>query len=142
MTGGPMSGSEEDRTVADWRTESRLYRQKPGAGWLLAFLAIPVLLALIGWGALDRANNSGELAMPSVDPSATLSVPTMPPDDTGTASPAAEYPPMSITRNGNRLALAGELPDEETKSRLIEVLGQVMPGAVIDDQFTVTPGVK
>ena len=64
-----------------------------GRGWLLAFLAIPVLLALIGWGALDRANDSDELALPSVDPSATLSVPTRAPNDTGTARPVGGYPP-------------------------------------------------
>ena len=67
-----MSGSEEDRPVTDWRTESRLYRRKPGAGWLLALLAIPLLLALIGWGWLNGTNNSGQLTMPTINPSASL----------------------------------------------------------------------
>jgi peptidoglycan-binding protein ArfA len=137
----PVSGSEEDRPVSDWRTESRFYRRKPGAAWLLAFLAIPALLALIGWGGLDRVNRSGELAMPRVEPSATLSVPANPPSATGTAAPMGGFPPWSITRNGNGLTLAGELPDEETKSRWIDVIKQVMPGSVIDDKLTITPGV-
>ena len=29
-----------------------LYRRPPGAAWLLALLAIPLLLALIGWAGL------------------------------------------------------------------------------------------
>lgn len=136
-----MSGSEEDRTVTDWRTESRFYRRKPGAGWLAAFLAIPALLALIGWGGLDRANRSDELALPSVDPSATLTVTAAAPTATGTAAPVGGFPPWSITRNGNGLALSGELPDAETKTGLVDVLKQVMPGALIDDKLTVESGV-
>jgi peptidoglycan-binding protein ArfA len=137
-----MPGSEEDRTVTDWRTESRFYRRKPGAAWLLAFLAIPALLALIGWGGSDRANRSDELALPSVNPSATLSVPASVPSATGTAAPVGGFPPWSITRSGNNLTVSGELPDEDTKTGLLSVLAQVMPGANIIDQFTVTPGVE
>jgi peptidoglycan-binding protein ArfA len=136
-----MSGSEEDRTVTDWRTESRFYRRRPGAGWLLAFLVIPALLALIGWGGLGRSSRSDELTMPSVNPSATLSVPATP-SDTGTVGPEGGFPAWSIMRSGSGLTLAGELPDEETKSRWISVIKQVMPGINIDDKLTVTPGVR
>ena len=137
-----MSGSEEDRTVTDWRTESRFYRQKPGVGWLVVFLVIPALLALIGWGGQDRAADAGLLMLPSVDPSATLSAAPTSPTTSETTVPAGGYPPWSITRNGNGLSLAGEVPDAETKTGLVDVLGQVMPGALIDDKLTVTPGVR
>jgi len=138
-----MPGSEEDRTVTDWRTESRFYRNKPGVGWLVAFLAIPALLALIGWGGLDRANRSDELALPSVAPSATLSVTAAAPTATATdtAVPAGGYPPWSITRSGNGLALSGALPDTDMKTGLVDVLKQVMPGFLIDDKLTVESGV-
>jgi peptidoglycan-binding protein ArfA len=134
-----MPGSEHDRPGTDRRTATTLYRTKPGAGWLLVFLVVPALLALIGWAGLDRADRAGDMTLPSIDASATLTAaaPTPP----GASIPDGGYPPWSITRNGNGLQLSGELPDEETKSSLLEVLRQVMPGVMIADQFTMKPGV-
>jgi peptidoglycan-binding protein ArfA len=137
-----MSGSEEDRAVTGWRTESRLYRRKPGAGWLLALLAIPLLLAVIGWGWLNGTNNSGMLTLPTVSPSASLAVPTAPSVSTGAAAPSVGFPGMSIVRTGNDLTLTGELPDADTKKSLLESLKLVFPGANLIDKLTVTQGVK
>ena len=137
-----MSGSEDDRTVTDWRTESRFYRRKPGAAWLWVFLAVPLLLALIGWGGLDRAGKADELVLPTVDPSATLTASATPPAATGTADAGLGYPPFSINRNGNSFTLSGQLPDADTKKGLLDTLGLVLPGATIADELTVTPGVK
>jgi peptidoglycan-binding protein ArfA len=137
-----MSGSEEDRPVTGWRTESRFYRRKPGAGWLWAFLAIPLLLAVIGWGWLNGTNNSGQLTMPTINPSASLAVPTAPSASTGAASPSVGFPGMSIVRSGNDLTLTGELPDADSKKSLLESLKLVFPGANLVDKLTVTPGVK
>lgn len=139
-----MSGSEEDRAVTGWRTESRFYRRKPGAGWLLAFLAIPLLLAVIGWGWLNGTtnSNSGQLTMPTINPSASLALPTAPSAPTGEASPSAAFPGMSIVRSGNDLTLTGELPDADSKKSLLESLKLVVPGANLIDKLTVTPGVK
>ena len=138
-----MSGSDENRTITGWKSESRLYRRKPGIGWLLAFLAIPLLLALIGMGMLHRSQKGVEIALPSVPPSATLTAPAGPPvvtPDAGT--PAAGFPPFSILRSANGFTLAGELPDAGMKSSLIEALGQAMPGLGVVDDFTVNPGVR
>ncbi|WP_319446569.1 MULTISPECIES: OmpA family protein [unclassified Mycobacterium] len=135
-----MSGSEEDRAVTGWRTESRFYRRKPGAGWLWALLAIPLLLAVIGWGWLNGTNNSGQLTMPSINPSNSLSVPTAPSAPTGEAS--VGFPGMSIVRSGNDLTLTGELPDADSKKGLLDSLKLVFPGANLIDKLTVTPGVK
>jgi peptidoglycan-binding protein ArfA len=136
-----MSGSEDDRTVTDWHTESRFYRRKPSAGWLWALLAIPLLLALIGWGALG-GGRSGQLTMPAVNPSASLTATAAPSASPSVASPDVGFPAMSIVRNGNDLTLTGELPDADTKKSLLDVLKQVMPGVNLIDKLTVTPGVK
>jgi peptidoglycan-binding protein ArfA len=148
-----MSVSDEDRTITDWRTESRLYRRKPGLGWILALIAIPVLLALIGLGTLSGSKKDIDLAVPSVPASATLTVPSGPamkgPAMTGPAmtgpdanAPGASFAPFSILRSGNGFTLAGELPDEDVKKSLIESVTQALPGASVIDNLTVTPGVK
>lgn len=137
-----MAGSEEERTVSHWRTESRFYRRKPGAGWLVALLAVPVLLALIGGGGLARTSDSGLLTLPTVNPTATLSATAGAPAPPTAAAPTADYPPWSIVRSGTEFRIAGELPDAETRTGLIDTLRLVLPGAVIVDDFTVTPGVR
>jgi peptidoglycan-binding protein ArfA len=136
-----MSGSEDDRTITGWRTESRLYRRKPSAGWLWALLAIPLLLALIGWGWLNGSTNTGQLTMPTISPSASLTMPAAP-SGSATASPSVGFPAMSIVRNGNDLTLTGELPDADSKKGLLESLKLAFPGANLIDKLTVTPGVK
>ncbi len=137
-----MSGADEERSIADWRTDSTFYRRRPGVGWLLALIAVPLLLALIGWGASDRSAKSVELALPSVDPSATLTVPASPPAAAPTAEAGAQYGAMSIMRAGNGFTLAGELPDEAVRSSLPGSIKQAMPGANIVDNLTIKPGVK
>jgi peptidoglycan-binding protein ArfA len=146
-----MSVSDEDRTITDWRTESRLYRRKPGLGWVLALIGIPALLALIGLGILSGSKKDIDLAVPSVPASATMAVPSGPamkgPAMTGPAmtgpdanAPAAGFAPFSILRSGNGFTLAGELPDEDTKKSLIESIKLALPGARVIDDLTVTPG--
>jgi len=130
--------------------DSKFYRRQPGLGWLLAFLVIPALLALIGWAGMDRSDKELELTAPSVDPSATLTAPSSPSAPTTTAGmPAGGYTPFSIVRNGNvgdpagvmGFTVAGEVPDEATKSSLLETLGMALPGAKIVDELKITPGV-
>jgi peptidoglycan-binding protein ArfA len=137
-----MSGSDEDRTITGWKSESRLYRRKPGVGWLLALLAIPLLLALIGMSILHRSPKDVEIALPSVPPSATLTAPTGSPVTAPDAGvPGAGFPPFSILRSGNGFTLGGELPDATMKASLIEALGQAMPGLGVVDDLKVSPGV-
>jgi peptidoglycan-binding protein ArfA len=146
-----MPETDENRTIADWRTDSTFYRRRPGLGWLLALLIVPALLALIGWGGLHASGRDTELATPSVDPSAVLTTPSVSPATAPDGQPpAAGYAPMSIVRNGNvgdpagvkGFTLTGEVPDEPTKASLLEALGMAMPGAKIVDDLKVTPGVR
>ena len=106
-----MSVSDEDRTITDWRTESRLYRRKPGLGWILALVAIPVLLALIGLGALSGSKNDIDLAVPSVPASATLTVPSGPamkgPAMTGPAMTGPARPRRAGARASRRSQSCG-----------------------------------
>ena len=53
-----------------------VYRRPPGLGWLLALLAIPLLLGAVGCGILDKAADV-EVSMPTVGPSVTLTAPTV-----------------------------------------------------------------
>lgn len=139
-----MADSEEERTVTDWRTESRFYRRKPGAGWLVAFLAVPVLLAVIGGGGLARSGDADTLTLPTVNPTATLTATAAAPapETPAAAAPVGDYPTWSIVRNGNEFRITGEVPDQETKTGLIDTLRMVLAGARIVDELTVTPGVR
>lgn len=126
--------------MVDWRTESRFYRRQLGIGWLLALIAVPLLLALIGWSASTRSDESTALALPSVNPSATLTVPAAPASPAQRTAAAAPYGAMSIVRSGNGFTLTGEMPDAKLKASLLQSLTQAMPGANIVDQLTVRPG--
>ena len=72
-----MPGSDDSRTITGYRTASTFYRRPPGAAWLLALLAIPLLLALIGWAGLKKPDADANLSLPSVNPSATLTAPNI-----------------------------------------------------------------
>lgn len=60
-----MTDPDETRTITGWKTASRFYRQKPGLGWLLALLAVPLLLGLLGWGTLDKSGRLSSDILPS-----------------------------------------------------------------------------
>lgn len=130
--------------------DAKLYRRQPGLGWLLALLVVPALIALIGWAGTDRAINDPVLTAPSVNPSATLTTPASPAAPATTAGmPAGGYAPFSIVRNGNvgdpagamGFTVGGEVPDDATKTSLIQTLVTTLPGAKIVDELKVTPGV-
>ncbi|MGV9800447.1 channel-forming protein ArfA/OmpATb [Mycobacterium sp. NPDC003449] len=131
-----MSRSDETRTITGWRTASKLYRRPPGLGWLLALIAVPLLLGLIGWSTIDRAGNGEGLTLPNVDASATLSAPE--PD-----APNPAFAPLSITRNGNDITLTGDVPDEAAKAALIDSMrAKFGPDVNLIDNLTVKPGVS
>jgi peptidoglycan-binding protein ArfA len=122
---------------------SKYYRRQPGIGWLLALVTVPLLLAMIGWGASDRSADDAQLAVPRVDPSATLTVPAAPPPvATPPAGAVGQFGAMSIVRTGKGFTLTGELPDDALKTELTNTIRQAMPGANIVDNLTVKPGVK
>src|ERR1700710_1405864 len=137
-----MSDTDEDRHIKDWHTESKWYRGKPGAGWLLAFLAIPLLLALIGLSGYGGKNDV-VFVPPEVAASASLTAPPSPSASPPSAvAPAMGFAPFSMVRSGNGFTLAGELPSEDVKGQLLSTIQQAMPGIRVVDNLKVTPGAK
>lgn len=118
-------------------TDSKLHRRRPGIGWVLALVAVPLLLALIGWAVAGRSTDTaGTAVAPGVTTSASSAAPAPP------ASPApAKYGDMAIVRTGNGFTLTGVMPTAALKDSLATSLKQAMPGARIEDQLTVQPGV-
>ena len=106
-------------------------------------LAIPVVLALVVWGFYVGLDPDDDVAVPVGDPAATLTVPSTgaQPGPTGSVDDRP-FGPMSIVRSGNGFTLTGELSDLNTKTSLVQALGQAMPGARIIDQLTVNPKVE
>ncbi len=133
-----MSDPDETRTITGWRTASRLYRQPPGIGWLLALVVIPLLLGLLGWGLLDKSARDTEVSLPSTAPSVTVP-PASAPEVTAPAVASA----LSILRNGNDITLTGDLPDEAAKNGLLDSLRGVFGAEVnLIDQVNITAGVE
>lgn len=111
-----MPDPEDSRSITGWQTVSRLYRTRPGLGWLAALLAIPLLLGLLGWGMLDRSEGI-DAAIPEIDP--TVSMPTVEAPDLNLA-PLPGL--LSIVRIGNDFTLSGDLPDLSLKTDLLDRL--------------------
>jgi peptidoglycan-binding protein ArfA len=133
-----MSDPDETRTITGWRTASRFYRKTPGLGWLLALLAIPLLLGLLGWGVLGKSNKDVDLTMPSVSPS--VSVPSV-------SAPNVNLPALtstlSILRNGNDVTLSGDLPDLAAKTALLDTLKGVFgPNVNLIDKLNIKADVS
>lgn len=134
-----MAGSEETRTTTQWRAASRFYRRPPGLPWLLALLAIPLLLAALGWGTLDK---SKKVSAPSVSvPSATLTAPSV--SLTAPNVSGLSFAPLSITRNGSDFTLSGDLPDGAVKASLLDSLKGALGGGVnLIDNLNLKAGVN
>lgn len=136
-----MAASDETRKITGWRTVSRFYRRPPGLGWLLALLAIPLLLGLLGWGVLDKSKTNVEVTMPGMNPSVTLSVPSVSPPNANL--PAVGFAPVSILRNGNDITLSGDLPDVAAKTSLLDTLKGVFgPNVNLIDNLNIKAGVN
>ncbi|MDV3129810.1 BON domain-containing protein [Mycobacterium sp. 21AC1] len=145
------SSDDETRTITDWRTASKLYRRPPGLVWLVALIAVPLLLGLIGWGATDRSGDDADLTLPAVNPSATLSAPGE--NAPGSAASDTNAPnnnavdlnfaPLSVVRNGNDITLTGDLPDDAAKTALLDSLrAQFGPDVNLIDNLSVKSGVR
>ena len=134
-----MSGSDETRTITGWRQATRYYRRNPGLGWLLALLAIPLLLGLLGWGVLDKSKKDVDLTMPSVSATATLPSVTTP----NVNLPSLSWGALSLLRNGNDVTLTGVLPSEAAKTSLLDsVRGLFGANVNVIDNLTVKDGVS
>lgn len=134
-----MPGSDETRTITGWRQATRYYRRTPGLGWLLALLAIPLLLGLLGWGVLGKSDKDVDLTLPTVSPTVTLPELTTP----NVNVPTLSWGALSLLRNGNDLTLTGVLPTEAAKtSFLTAVKGVFGPSVNVIDNLTVRDGVS
>lgn len=136
-----MPGSNETRTVTGWQTASKFYRRTPGLGWLLALLAIPLLLGLIGWAGLNKPDTDVEVALPTVNPTATLTAPNVNAPDVNL--PNLSFAPLSILRSGNGFTLSGDLPDLNVKASLLDSLrGAFGPDINLTDNLNIKAGVN
>ncbi len=133
--------SPDTRTITGYNTESRFYRRKPGGAWWLALLAIPLLLALIGWAGLNKPDVDVNANLPSVNPSATLTAPEVNAPDVN--APDLNFGPLSIVRNGKGFALSGDLPSLEAKTGLLDSLKLAFgPDIELTDNLNVKAGVN
>jgi peptidoglycan-binding protein ArfA len=138
--------SADTRTITGYNTESRFYRRKPGGAWWLALLAIPLLLALIGWAGLNKPDVDVTANLPSVNPSATLTAPDVNAPDVDAPdlnAPDLNFGPLSIVRNGKGFALSGDLPSLEVKTGLLDSLKLAFgPDIELTDNLNVKAGVN
>jgi peptidoglycan-binding protein ArfA len=141
-----MPGSDDSRTITGYRTASKFYRRPPGAAWLLALLAIPLLLTVIGWAGLKKQDVDANLTLPSVNASATLTAPSVNAPDVNAPNvdaPEMNFAPLSILRNGKGFTLSGELPDIATKNGLLDSLKLAFgPGINLTDNLNLKAGVN
>jgi peptidoglycan-binding protein ArfA len=135
-----MPDSEENRSITGWKSSSRFYRRPPGLGWLLALVAVPPLLGLVGWSGLDRPNEKFE-TLPSVNPLATLTGPTVnAPNGNLPGLPVAS---LSIVRNGNDIMLSGDLADDTAKASLLDALRVAFgPDINLTDNLKIKGGLR
>ncbi|BBZ47862.1 channel-forming protein ArfA/OmpATb [Mycobacterium parmense] len=106
------------------------YRRSLGVPWLIALGAIPLLIAVIGAGGLDRPRSVSGPA----GPVPTLAAPT------AVAAANTSLSPFSIIRSGNDITVSGDLPDDSAKAALMKSLtGSLPPGINVTDQVHINP---
>ncbi len=126
------TGLRQSDAAADSEGALEFYRRSLGLPWLIGLVVIPLLLAGIGYGALDRSRSVDEPtgALPALSPSRKAS------------GPKLLLAPVSIVRNGNDITLKGEFPDDSAKTALIKALSSSLPpGINIIDQIQLNPNV-
>lgn len=121
-------------------TVSKFYRRPPGAGWLLAAVAVPLILALIGWSAGDRSKDDGATAPSAASQSVSSSPVTNAPL---TSTPGSVYAPLSVERNGKTVTLSGDVTDAAARTDLVDLLKRSFGADVnVVDNLSVKPGVN
>lgn len=138
--------TEVTRTITGYHTASRYYRRKPGGAWWLALLAIPLLLALIGWAGFKKPDVDVNANRPSVNATATLTAPSVSAPDVNAPdlnAPDLNFGALSILRNANGFTLSGDLPSLEAKTGLLDSLKLAFgQGIELTDNLNVNPDVK
>ncbi len=135
-----MGGSDEAPETTEWRPTSKFYRRFPGLPWLISLIVIPLLLAVIGYGTLDRSRS--QVTGPT-GAWPTLNAPTPPGGAPKTPTiPAVSLTPVSIIRSGNDIKLSGDFPSAEAKASLLDALNASFgPNVNIIDNLRVNPDV-
>lgn len=134
-----MAGSEEAPEATQRRPAATFYRRPLGVPWLVAAVVIPLLLAIIGYGIVDR--NESESNAP------TEALPTLIPPGPGEEGvmpivPPVWVAPVSVVRNGDDVTLRGEFPDEKAKAALLDaVIRSVGSNANVIDMLSINPDV-
>jgi len=109
-----------------------VFVKRLGLPWLIGLVAIPLLIAAIGYGALERPQAAH-------GPTGALPTPT---PSTKSGAPKFSLAPFSMTRNGNAITLSGDFPDDSAKAALMKALnGSLAPGVNIVDQMRINPDV-
>lgn len=109
-----------------WETVTRPYRRNPGGLWWLALLGVPLVLALVG--ALTGQQFAPATAA-TATPAASASTPaaSTSPSASTPAAPAIE--PFGLTRSGDTVTLSGSVPDEATRTALVELFQLTLGGS-------------
>jgi peptidoglycan-binding protein ArfA len=129
---GLVAGSRQAAATEETRRDPGLSRRSPVVLWLIAVAVIPLLLAAIGYGVLDRSRsaNGSSAAHQTQAPSST------------SGAPKFSLAPLSITRNANSITLNGDFPDDSAKAALMRALnGSLAPDVNIVDQLHINPKV-
>src|SRR5690606_38064913 len=148
-----MVSTGDVRPGADWQDVTRRYRRGPGGWWWLALLLVPLLLAVLDGLILGPVDGDpeGPAAPPSsgsTDDGAGTSEPpgdgsvATTDDSAQTAFPEAviQPGPFSISRDGDTVTVMAEVPDEATRTALVDALWERLgEGVDIVDQVTVVP---
>lgn len=135
-----MPDSDETPATTERRQDSRFYRRPLGLAWLIGAVAIPLLLAVIGYGAFDRSRleaNAPTGSLPTLTESGRPGGPPNPSKASGLS-----LAPASIVRNGNDVTLSGDFPNQAAKDSLLDaVVVGVGSDANVIDNLTVNPDV-
>jgi peptidoglycan-binding protein ArfA len=114
-----------------WRVPWR-YVRSLGLPWLVGVLVIPLLIAAIGYGILDKPDS---VAVPDGPPTPATSSKSGPSSIT--------LAPLSISRSGNNITLAGDFPDDFAKAALTSALKAGLPADVnIIDHTLINPDIN
>ena len=135
-----MAGSDDASEATQWRRTSKFYRRAPGLPWLIGLIVIPLLLAVIGYGELDRTraeDNGPTGALPTLNaPKPSGGAPNTP------TIPAVTLAPVSITRSGNDVKLSGDMPSPEAKESMLAAVKEGFgPDINIIDGVRINPDI-
>ncbi|MBX9638415.1 MAG: OmpA family protein [Mycobacteriaceae bacterium] len=136
---GPDVGVDEApapaRQIDHARPAARFHRQRPGRPWLIGAAVIPLLLAMIGFGAYERPMGvngpTGDLPTLTAAPAGSANT---------SGAPSLSLSLLSISRNGNSITLIGDFPDDAAKAALMKSLSTLTPpGVSVVDQIRIDP---